>query len=245
MGGDGGIQMDSEANELSLPAGAQRLFELVVPLLIEFIPPDQLLLGGETALTARWKHRESFDIDLFTSQSAFTRAIYRQSGRIASRINDLGLSRVATLGPRGCTLYLDGGKVDLVAGPPLTDCNRSSDLTGDPTIALETTVEILAKKLHGRMITHGRLVPRDLYDLAYARRFEPEVMDEVWAAGPVLAPDVLVAALSSCSPRWMERHDEPLVKPRFPDLRDNAADDMLGDVLSRFPQTLDRWRGSA
>ena len=54
-----------------------------------------------------------------------------------------------------------------------------------------------------------------------------------------MVPDVLVAALSSFSPGWTERHEEPLVNPRYPALRDNAAQDRLDDVLSRFPRTVD------
>ena len=77
--------------------------------------------------------------------------------------------------------------------------------------------------------------------MAFARRFEPEIMDAAWSAGPVMDPDVLVAALSSFSPGWMERHGETVVNPRYPGLRDNAVQDMLDDVLSRFPRTTEPW----
>ena len=35
----------------------------------------------------------------------------------------------------------------------------------------------------------------------------------------------------------MHRHEEPLVNPRYPALRDNAVQDMLEDVVSRFSLT--------
>ena len=77
--------------------------------------------------------------------------------------------------------------------------------------------------------------------MAFARRFEPEIMDAAWSAGPVMDPDVLVAALSSFSPGWMERHGETVVNPRYPGLRDNAVQDMLDDVLTRFVRSTDPW----
>lgn len=233
--------MATGLKELALPEGSRRIFDEVLPLVLQFVPAEQVLLGGGTALAARWQHRESFDIDLFTSQTTFTECIYRQSARFRTRLEELPLSRIATLGPQCCTLYLQDGKADIVASPPQTDHSRSQDCTADPRIALETNLEILAKKLHQRIITHGRIVPRDLYDMAFARRFEPEIMDAAWSAGPVMDPDVLVAALSSFSPGWKERHGETVVNPRYPGLRDNAVQDMLDDVLSRFPRTTDPW----
>ena len=233
--------MPADCNEVDLPEGSQRIFDAVLPVILEFIPPEHLLLGGGTALAARWQHRDSFDIDLFTSHSEFTQAIYRQSARFKARFEELPVGRIATFGPEGCTLYLHDGKADIVASLTQTDHSRSKDCTVNPRIPLESNLEILAKKLHQRIIADGRIVPRDLYDMAVARSLEPATMDAAWSAGPVMDPDVLVAALSSFSHGWMERHDEPVINPRYPALRDNAVRDMLDDVRSRFPRTFDPW----
>lgn len=224
-----------------LPEGARRIFDQVLPVVLEFVPAKHLLLGGGTALASRWQHRESLDIDLFTSTTMFTEAIFRKRIRFEARLGELPLSRVATLGPDGCTLFLNNARVDIVAFSPLTYPNRSPDCTGHPRISLETSLEILAKKLHRRMILHGQIVPRDLYDLAYSKRFEPELLDAAWDAGPVRDPQVLAAALSSFSPGWMRRHEEPVINPRFPDLRDEAVQEMIDDILSRFAGTSSPW----
>ncbi len=234
--------MATDRNGLALPAGSQRIFDEVVPLILEFVPPERLLLGGGTALAARWQHRDSFDIDLFTAPSTYTEAIYDQSSRFEARLEELPGSRILTLGLEGCTVYCEHGRVEIVASSPQTRHGRSQDSTCDPMIALETNVEILAKKLHRRMLSHGRIVPRDLYDMAVARRLEPEALEEAWSAGPVRDPAVLVAALSSFSPGWMERHEEPVANPHYPELRDSAVQDMLDDVRSRFPRTSIPWR---
>ena len=194
-----------------------------------------------TALAARWQHRDSFDIDLFTSHTTFAQSIYRQSARFKTRFEALPTARIATIGPEGCSLYLIEGRVDIVAALPRTDHERSEAYTGDPRISLETRLEILAKKLHRRIISSGSIVPRVLYDMAVARFLEPETMDAAWSAGPVMDPDVLIAALSNFSPGWMERHEEPVVNPRYPALRDIAVQDMLDDVEARFPRTIAQW----
>ena len=233
--------MATGCRELALPEGSRRIFELVLPLVLEFIPAESVVLGGGTALAARWKHRESVGIGLFTSQQTFAAAIFRQSARFETRLEQLGFGRVATLGPDGCTIYLQHARVDIVAASPLTRPSRSTDCTAAPSVALETNLEILAKKLHRRMILHGRIVPRDLYDFAYARRFEPAIMDATWSAEPIRDPQVLAAALSSFSPGWMQRHEEPVINPRYPDLRAIAVQAIVDDVLSRFPMTRDTW----
>lgn len=234
--------MATDRNGLALPEGSQRIFDEVVPLILEFVPPERLLLGGGTALAARWQHRDSFDIDLFTAPSTYTEAIYDQSSRFEARLEELPGSRIVALGLEGCTVYCEHGRAEIVASSPQTRHGRSQDSTCDPMIALETNVEILAKKLHRRMLGHGRIVPRDLYDMAVARRLEPETLEEAWSAGPVRDPAVLVAALSSFSPGWMERHEEPVANPHYPELRDSAVQDMLDDVRSRFPRTSVPWR---
>ena len=233
--------MATGCKELALPEGSRRIFELVLPLVLEFIPPESVVLGGGSALAARWKHRESVDIDLFTSQTTFTEAIFRRSARFETRLEQLGFGRVATLGPEGCTIYLQDARVDLVAVSPVTHPSRSTDCTPSPRVALETNLEILAKKLHRRMILHGRIVPRDLYDFAYARRFEPAIMNATWSTERIRDPQVLAAALSSFSPGWMQRHEVPVINPRYPDLLENAVEAMIDDILSRFPVTRDPW----
>ena len=233
--------MAADRNGLALPEGSQRIFDEVVPLILEFIPPERLQLGGGTALAARWQHRDSFDIDLFTAPSTYREAIYDQCSRFQARLDELPRSRIATLGLEGCTVYCEHGRVELVASSPQTRHSRSQDSTRDPMIALETNVEILAKKLHRRMLSHGRIVPRDLYDLAVARHLEPEALEGAWSAGPVRDPAVLAAALGSFSPGWMERHEEPVANPHYPGLRDSAVQDMLDDVCSRFPRASIPW----
>ena len=209
-------------------------------LLAHFIREQDLLLGGGTALAARWQHRKSFDIDLFVDPSTYRRKILARSAECLDRLRQVGFFRLAALGEEGIGLQHGGGKVDVVACFPVTGLGRSRDVVAGTGIAVERNAEILAKKLHRRILGHGRILPRDLYDLAYARRFEPEALEAAWDAMRVPDPDVLVAALGSFSPGWMDRHEERVEGVRHPELLSGAVDGLLSDALARFAGRLDR-----
>ncbi|MDE0101161.1 MAG: nucleotidyl transferase AbiEii/AbiGii toxin family protein [Bryobacterales bacterium] len=203
-------------------------------LLAHFVREQDVLLGGGTALASRWRHRKSVDIDLFVDPSTYRRNILARSEECLDRLRQLGFLRLAAVGEEGIGLQHGGGKVDIVACFPVTGHDRSRDVVAGTGIAVETNAEILAKKLHRRILGHGRILPRDLYDLAYARRFEPEALEAAWDARRVADPDVLVAALGSFSPGWMDRHEERVEGARYPELLSEAVDGLLSDALARF-----------
>ena len=69
------------------------------------------------------------------------------------------------------------GHVSIDAARALTLDPRSSDtVSGDRDLPLETTAEILAKKLRFRMARDKELLPRDLYDIAFARQKDPAAL---------------------------------------------------------------------
>lgn len=227
--------MKIDNQDLELPPVPRRILDSVLPFLIEVMPCERILLGGGTALAARWQHRESYDVDLFVNPVDFNELIYLRTTECEGRLAELGTGRLATIGPEGLEICCVGGRVDIVGCFPLTENSRSRDRVAGGRIGVETNVEILAKKLHRRIIGHGQIVPRDLYDMAFARRFEPATMDAAWMARRIVDPDVLIAALSSFSPGWMERQEERVQGARHPELETGAVEDMLDDVRSRFP----------
>ena len=209
-------------------------------LLADFVSEEEVQLGGGTALATRWQHRKSLDLDLFLEPSTYRRKIFARSADCLDRLRRAGFFRLAAVGEEGIALQHRGGKVDIVASYPVTDHPRSNDLVAGTGIAVETNAEILAKKLHRRILGHGRILPRDLYDLAYARHFEPRAMQAAWDARHVPDPDVLAAALGSFSPGWMCRQEEKVRGARYPDLLAVAVDSLVEDLAGRFPGRLAR-----
>jgi len=221
--------------ELEIPAGPRGILSELLSVVLDFIPAERIVLGGGTALAARWQHRESLDVDLFVDPVIFDANIYHHAAECEDRLARLGFGRLATLDEHGCHISHRAGNVDIVGCFPLTPDSRSRDFVAGTGIALETNREILAKRLHRQILGHGQIVPRDLYDFAFARRFEPESMQAAWKAQRVVDADSLVAALGSFAPGWMDRQEETVLGARYPELEAHAVKGMLDDVLGRFP----------
>lgn len=226
--------MESNQTVLELPEVPGRILDEVLPFVLKFLPTDRILLGGGTALAARWRHRESFDVDLFVDPVTYHRYIYRRSRQCEDWLVKLDLGRFAAVGEEGCSICCEDGQVDIVACFPISADCCSQDRVAGGRIGLESNVEILAKKLHRRILSQGQIVPRDLYDMAYARRFEPETMQAAWTARRVVDADAMIAALSSFSRGWMGRQEETVQGARYPELEVNAVEGMLEDVRHRF-----------
>lgn len=230
--------MAANQRDLELPEVPGRILDEVLPFVLKSLPAERILLGGGTALAARWQHRESFDVDLFVDPVTYHRYIYRRSRECEDWLVELNLGRFAAVGEEGCSICCEGGQVDIVASFPLTADCRSHDCVAAGRIGLETNVEILAKKLHRRILGQGQIVPRYLYDMAYARRFEPEAMEAAWVARRVVDLDAMIAALSSFSRGWMGRQEETVQGARYPELEANAVEGMLKDARKRFLRRL-------
>lgn len=222
------------ATGLPLPERLLPLLDGAVSLLAGLVPVEQVLLGGGTALAARWRHRDSVDINLFVDPVAYRTGVYRPRAECERRLKGLGLGRLAVLGEDGMGFFHRGGKVDVIGCYPVTDGSRSGDLVPGRRVRLETTVEILAKKLHRRILGQGVILPRDLYDMAYARRFDPGSLQAAWSASPAPDLEALVAALSSFCPGWMARQEHPVDGARHPDLVTGAVEGLLSDARSRL-----------
>lgn len=203
--------------EYDLPDGPAELFEAVRGALGEYIGGQHhMRLGGGTALAARWAHRHSTDVDLFigpalyerlfTERLSFRDHVQRHLGAHAVDID----SGLATIHFRQNDQL---GEVTLATSPPLTRLPASSDTVRNTPVHLEATAEILAKKLHYRMFLQGRLVPRDLYDLAIASEREPGSLQSALRA--VEPPDLreIQAQLHSLPDRWLANHGQPLIGP--------------------------------
>ena len=78
---------------------------------------------------------------------------------------------------------------------------------------LETSAEILAKKLGYRMITHGQLVPRDLYDLAVARRHDPRALENAFQVLTTGELEDINTELRYLPADWMKTHPQQLIDP--------------------------------
>jgi predicted nucleotidyltransferase component of viral defense system len=124
--------------------------------------------GGGTVLMLRYGHRFSKDIDIFVPDP-------QSLGFVTPRLSDVAESitedYVEAFGY--VKLYLPEGEIDFVAAPNLTAPGfKIETLLGHP-VRVETSVEIIAKKMWHR---GDRITGRDIFDFALIAEREPDVL---------------------------------------------------------------------
>jgi hypothetical protein len=127
--------------------------------------PD-VVLGGGTVLMMRLRHRLSRDLDLFLHDAQWlARLTPRLNDRVAKMVRDYSEQA------NSLKLVMAEGDIDFVVAGSVTGAQPQQTLEfGGRKIALETTEEILAKKLFFRA---ALLKPRDAFDLVAASLVQP------------------------------------------------------------------------
>ena len=116
-------------------------------------------LGGGTVLMMRYHHRLSRDVDLFLHDAQWL-------AHLTPRLNDhiAAMARDYSEQANSVKLTLDDGDIDFIVSGTVTGDSPSENLQfRGRTIPLDTSAEILAKKLYFRA---ALLKPRDLFDFA-------------------------------------------------------------------------------
>ena len=174
-----------------------------------------MYLGGGTALAARWAHRHSADVRLFTDSRPYSR-LFRNHLQFSADLEGVpGGVQLSGVGPGYTIIHLERGEITLLVTSFLTARPISGDTARGTRVSLETNAEILAKKLHHRLNV-PQFVPRDLYDIAVARRLDPTALDTALAAFPAGALEDVRENLALLGRDWAEEHPEPLLHPVHP-----------------------------
>lgn len=124
--------------------------------------------GGGTVLMLRHRHRVSKDIDIFVPDPQYL-------GFVSPRLSDVAESVTQDYveGPGYIKLLRPEGEIDFVASPNLTaEPFELWQLLGRQ-VKVETSAEIVAKKLWHR---GDRATARDLFDLALVIEREPQAL---------------------------------------------------------------------
>ncbi len=128
-------------------------------------------LGGGSALMRRHRHRRSAGVDIFLRDE---RMLHRLSPPFNEAIGELSVDCVEE--STALRIYFPEGEVAFIACGLLTsDPLRRESILGR-SVLVETSAEILAKKLWHR----AALLPaRDLFDFAAVAALEPNVLHSV------------------------------------------------------------------
>jgi len=131
-------------------------------------PPRQWRFGGGTVLMLRYRHRLSKDIDLFIDDPQLL-------GFVNPRLFEVAESITADYeeGAEFVKLLLPQGEIDVVASPCLTDQAFDVVEIMGRKVLVETSTEIVAKKMYFR---GDRAKARDLFDFALVLEKEPAAL---------------------------------------------------------------------
>lgn len=129
--------------------------------------------GGGTVLMLRHNHRLSKDIDLFVPDPQYLGYLNPRLGGLAEVLVDEGLVDRYVEAAEYLKLLLKAGEIDVVVGPNLTDDAFEWVEIQGTAVKVESSAEILAKKMWHR---GDRATARDLFDLGAIATLEPEAI---------------------------------------------------------------------
>lgn len=166
------------------------------------LPVDEWTFGGGTVLMRRHRHRLSKDIDIFIDNPEFL-------GYLTPRLSDVAESLTTNYveDTEYVKLVFPDGEIDFVVAAPLSQrpANRETIL-GRPFL-VETSTEIVAKKIwhRGAMFT-----ARDIFDLAMVAEREPEALTEIF---PILRDrrELVLKRIADFGPQLRETFNELLI----------------------------------
>lgn len=172
--------MSRNTEPLDLPQGIWQTllphaFTMIDEIARLLTPEPFWTFGGGTVLMLRHQHRMSKDIDIFVPDPQYL-------GFVSPRLSDAAenVSQDYVEGPGFVKLLRPEGEIDFVASPNLTAQPFEEWTLLGRKVKVETSAEIVAKKLWHR---GDRATARDLFDLSLVIEREP---DDLATAAPYL-----------------------------------------------------------
>lgn len=149
----------------------QRVLELIDSARAAGAPLDDWSFGGGTVLMRRHHHRFSKDIDIFVPDPQYL-------GYLSPRLSAKAESMTNHYDEHGSSLklYFPEGEIDFVASAPLTQNPVVAEMLFDRQVQVETSTEIVAKKLWHR---GAGFTARDIFDLAMVAEKEPGALEAI------------------------------------------------------------------
>ena len=161
---------------MRLHAGPREAIKPALEMLGRWFDIAGVVIGGGTALEARWHHRRSTDLDLFAPVPYLSRLMSVPRDQIDRELHD----HAAPSQPADIALGATHLRC-VVAGVPVSLSGTRGFWTEDhdPCVEASTgmplaaSTDILLRKMHGRTLAQGRAVARDAYDFVVAQAFDP------------------------------------------------------------------------
>ena len=132
---------------------------------------NQWSFGGGTVLMRRHHHRYSKDIDIFVPDPQCLGFFSPRLSMVAESLTTHYIEQAGFV-----KLYFPEGEIDFVASGPLTENPTVEEQLLGRAVQVETSTEIIAKKIWHRGI---EFTARDIFDLAMVIEWEPEALAQI------------------------------------------------------------------
>ena len=135
-----------------------------------------VVIGGGTALEARWHHRRSTDLDLFAPVPYLSRLMKVPRDRIDRELQDLAVPSHPMdvfVGATHLRCVVAGVPVSLSGTRGFWTEDHDPCVEASTGVPLAASADILLRKMQGRALAQGRAVARDAYDFVVAQAFDP------------------------------------------------------------------------
>lgn len=127
--------------------------------------------GGGTVLMRRLRHRVSKDIDIFDPDPQYLGYLSPRLNTTAESLTQNFIEQAGSL-----KLFFPEGEIDFVVSGYLTSRSAVGEELFGRTVQVESSAEIIAKKVRYRGI---EFTARDIFDLAMVADKEPEALQEI------------------------------------------------------------------
>ena len=134
---------------------------------------DDWSFGGGTVLMRRFRHRLSKDVDIFVPDPQYL-------GYVSPRLNDTAesLTQKYLESANSVKLYFPEGEIDFIASAPLTKVPVVEEKILGRRVRVQTTAEIVAKKVWHR---GAEFTARDIFDFALVAAKDRNAIDSISA----------------------------------------------------------------
>ena len=135
-----------------------------------------VVIGGGTALEARWHHRRSTDLDLFAPLPYLSSLMTVPRDQIETELHRLGQPSDrfnAAVGATHLQCVVAGVPISLSGTRGFWKDDHDPCVEASTRMPLAPSADILLRKMQGRTLAQGRALARDAYDFVIARALDP------------------------------------------------------------------------
>ena len=161
---------------MQLHAGPREAIGPAVDMLGSWFDLEGVVIGGGTALEARWHHRLSTDIDLFAPRPYLSSMMKVPPDRIEAELHARAApSQQAdvAVGATHLRCVVAGVPVSLSGTRGFWEEDHDPCVEASTGMPLASSADILLRKMQGRTLAQSRAVARDAYDFVIARAVDP------------------------------------------------------------------------